>query len=76
MNKENNFNTRIFYLNEINYRELCLNHIQFALENKTSYKNLMINYLDYDSKALICNEIKSLGLNNISNQLINTYYNN
>ena len=41
-------NTEIIRLNEINYRELCLNHYLYALENKTAYKNLMVDYLDYD----------------------------
>ncbi len=62
-------NTEIIRLNEINYRELCLNHYLYALENKTAYKNLIVDYLDYDGKVLVSNEIKTLGLTEITNQL-------
>lgn len=62
-------NTEIIRLNEINYREMCLNHCVYALENKQAYKELMVKTFDFDSKILICNEIKSLGLTEITNQL-------
>ena len=67
--KKEILNTEILRLNEINYRELCLNHMVYALENKQAYKNLIVNYLDYDGKILVCNEIKSLGLTEITNEL-------
>ena len=67
--KKEILNTSIIALNEINYRELCLNHYIYSIENKTAYKNLIVNYLDYDGKVLVCNEIKTLGLTSITKEL-------
>tara|TARA_Y100000590_G_C15742779_1_gene1020874 strand:+ start:213 stop:431 length:219 start_codon:yes stop_codon:yes gene_type:complete len=67
--KKEILNTEIIALNEINYRELCINHYLYCLENNAAYKELIVNYLDYDGKVLVCNEIKTLGLTEIINQI-------
>tara|TARA_R100000808_G_scaffold16233_1_gene36779 strand:+ start:752 stop:1003 length:252 start_codon:yes stop_codon:yes gene_type:complete len=73
MNKEQ-LNRSILGLNSINYDEMVLNHVMFGLENKKAYKDLIICNMDYDSKILISNEIIELSLDNICNELINTFY--
>ena len=74
MKNKEQLNRSILGLNSINYDEMILNHIMFGLENETSYKNLIIENSDYDSKILICSEIIELSLDNICNELINTFY--
>ncbi len=72
----NDFNTEIYRLNEINYQEMMINHMQYAIENKTSYKELMIKHRDdYDSKVLLMSEIDKNGLRPLMNELMNDYLN-
>ena len=69
------FNNEIYRLNEISYQEMIINHIQFAIENQKSYKQLMIDSggLDYDSKVLLMTEIDRCGLQPLMNELIRDY---
>tara|TARA_R100000773_G_scaffold25352_1_gene22154 strand:+ start:358 stop:597 length:240 start_codon:yes stop_codon:yes gene_type:complete len=69
-------NSEIFRLNEINYREMMINHMVFAIENQTTYKQLMIDGggLDFDSKSLLMTEIKRNNLLSLMYELISDYY--
>ena len=72
MNKEI-LNEKIVDLNFINYKEMCLNHMVYALENATGYKELLFMFLGYSHKIVMINEIEGLGLQKILTKIIKNF---
>ena len=66
-------NEKIVDLNFINHKEMCLNHMVYARENATGYKELLFIFLGYSHKRVMTYEIEDLGLQKIVTKIIKNF---
>ena len=66
-------NEKIVDLNFINHKEMCLNHMVYALENATGYKELLFKFLGDSHKKVMTYEIEWFGLQKIITGLIEDF---
>ena len=66
-------NEKIVDLNFINHKEMCLNHMVYALENATGYKELLFKFLGDSHKKVMTYEIEWFCLQKIITGIIEDF---